>query len=132
MAVSESIVVGVFQDLAQGERAVAELQHAGFTDDQIMFAKHGASSSTTSIFDQLISLFSRRANVKGSVRNDLEDMGVPAADTEFFQREYEAGHSIVMISTSDRRQEAIDILAQFGGYGAKNRWAETMDERGSP
>ena len=56
MAASASTVVGVFKSRAQAERAVEALQQNGFSDEQIMFAGHGPSS-TGSILDQLKSLF---------------------------------------------------------------------------
>ena len=116
MAVSASTVVGVFKSRAQAERAVEALQQNGFSDEQIMFAGHGPSS-TGSILDQLKSLFAGQDAPTGSVINDLISMGVPAEDADYYQHEYEAGRSIVIVTTNGPRQEPIDILASCGGYG---------------
>ncbi len=116
MAVSASTVVGVFKSRAQAERAVEALQQNGFSDEQIMFAGHGPSS-TGSILDQLKSLFAGQDTPTGSVINDLISMGVPAGEADYYQHEYEAGRSIVIVTTDGPRQEPIDILASYGGYG---------------
>jgi hypothetical protein len=119
MATSASTVVGVFKSRAQAEQAVEALQQAGFSDEQIMFAGHGSSSSG-SILDQLKSLFAGQNTPTGNVVNDLISMGVPAEDADYYQHEYEAGRSIVIVTTNGPRQEPIDILARCGGYGANN------------
>ena len=116
MAVSASTVVGVFKSRAQAERAVEALQQNGFSDEQIMFAGHGPSS-TGSILDQLKSLFAGQDTPTGSVINDLISMGVPAGDADYYQHEYEAGRSIIIVTTNGPRQEPIDILTSCGGYG---------------
>ena len=116
MATSVSTVVGVFKSRAQAERAVEALQQSGFSDEQIMFAGHGPSS-TGSILDQLKSLFAAQDTPTGSVVNDLTIMGVPAEDADYYQHEYEAGRSIIIVTTNGPRQEPIDILASCGGYG---------------
>jgi len=123
MATSASTVVGVFKSRAQAERAVEALQRAGFSDEQIMFAGHGGSTGSTesgSILDQLKSLFAGHDTASGSVVNDLISMGVPAEDADYYQGEYEAGRSIVIVTTNGPRQEPIDILASCGGYGGPN------------
>ena len=116
MAASASTVVGVFKSRAQAEQAVEALQQNGFSDEQIMFAGHGPSS-TGSILDQLKSLFAGQNTPTGSVINDLISMGVPAGDADYYQHEYEAGRSIVIVTTNGPRQEPVDILASCGGYG---------------
>ena len=117
MTTDETVVVGVFKDRTQAERAVGALQRAGFSDDQILFAGHGPS--TGGILDQLKSLFAGREPASGSVVNDLISLGVPEEDADFYQREYEANHCIVMVTTDGRRQETIELLASCGGYGAR-------------
>ena len=38
--VNRSIVAAVFQDESQAQQAMADLQNAGFTDDQIRYSVH--------------------------------------------------------------------------------------------
>jgi len=47
-ATQRAAVVGVFQDRARAEQAVAELRHAGFRDDQISYVTpHGDATATS-------------------------------------------------------------------------------------
>src|SRR5436305_6975860 len=121
MSTMQRIVVAVFDDRAQAEQAVNELENAGFSNDQIRFAGHGVS--TGGILDSLKSLFTGQDT--GSVYNDLVSMGMPQDDASYFQQEYEAGRSIVTVLAGERMQEATAILARYGGYSANRRSAQT-------
>ena len=121
MSSMQRLVVAVFDDRAQAEQAVNELENAGFSNDQIRFAGHGAS--TGGILDSLKSLFTGQDT--GSVYNDLVSMGMPQDDASYFQQEYEAGRSIVTVLAGERMQEATAILARYGGYSANRRSTQT-------
>src|SRR2546430_4199679 len=123
MTTRQQIVAAVCDDRAQAEQAVNALQNAGFSDDQIRFAGHGAS--TGGILDSLKSLFTGQQT--GSVYDDLVSMGVPQDDASYFQREYEAGRSIVTVLAGGRMQEATALLARYGGYAANRCSAPTSD-----
>src|SRR5438874_4465486 len=123
MTTTQRLVVAVFDDRAQAEQAVNELENAGFSNDQIRFAGHGAS--TGGILDSLKSLFTGQDT--GSVYNDLVSMGMPQDDASYFQQEYEAGRSIVTVLAGERMQEATAILARYGGYSANRRSTQTTD-----
>src|SRR5881394_319877 len=124
MTTTQRLVVAVFDDRAQAEQAVNALENTGFSGDQIRFAGHGASSGG-GILDSLKSLFTGQET--GSVYNDLVSMGVPQDDASYFQREYEAGRSIVTVLAGERMQEATAILARYGGYSANRRSAQTTE-----
>ncbi len=123
MTTTQQIVVGVFDDRAQAERAVDELQQAGFSNDQIRYSGHGASSG--GILETLKSLFTRHET--GRVYDDLVGMGMQQDDATYYQREFEAGRSIVSVQAGDRAQEVTDILARYGGYGAGSRSNQRSD-----
>lgn len=124
MTTTQRMLVAVFDDRAQAEQAVSDLQNAGFNPDQIRFA--GRGPSTGSALEKLKSLFTGQDT--GTAYNDLVSMGVPANDASYYQQEYEAGHSIVAIMAAEGLQEARDILARYGGYGANNqRFAQTAE-----
>src|SRR5437868_2033180 len=109
MTTTQGIVVAVFDDRAQAEQAVNALENAGFTGDQIRFAGHGASSG--GILDSLKSLFTGQQT--GSAYDDLVSMGVPQDEASYFQREYEAGRSIVAVLAGERMQEATALLSRY-------------------
>ncbi len=97
MITERSVVVGVFQEDAQAEQAVHDLQLAGFRDDQIRFSVRG---DATNIFD------------------GLTQMGVTQAEANYYNQEFANGHTVVVVLTNDRQQEATSILQQNKAYNA--------------
>lgn len=93
-------VAGAFQDSATADQAIAELQSAGFTQSDIRSATY--SDETPRILGALTA------------------MHFPEADAEYYQREFEAGHLLVIVTTGvlDRQLEANDILSRNGAHQA--------------
>lgn len=123
MTTTQRIVVAAFDDRAQAEQAVNALEKAGFGDDQIRYAGHGASGG--GILASLKNLFTGEET--GSVYNDLASMGASQDDASYFQQEYEAGRSIVTVLAGKRMQEATALLERYGGYAANRRSAQTTN-----
>jgi len=117
MTTAQQVVVGVFDDRAQAERAVDELVQSGFSNDQIRYSGHGTSSG--GVLETLKSLFTGQET--GGVYDDLVGMGVQQDDANYYQHEFEGGRSIVSVLTGDRTEDATSILEQYGGYGAGRR-----------
>jgi len=118
METTESpIVVGVFRERALAERAVDELRHAGFRDDQIRYSGKGAMAG--GFLETLMSKFSGQGD--GSVFDALTEQGIPKDEIEYYQHEYDAGSAIVSVQSYGRQQEASDILSRFGAYDARSR-----------
>jgi len=123
MAITQQpMIVALFEDRAMAEQAVTTLKQAGFSDDQIEFAGHGAATGG-GLLAGLKSLFTGGDTGTSNVYQDLIDMGMPAQDARYYQGEYEADRSIVGVSDESRLQEASTILTRFGGYGANRRAA---------
>lgn len=97
MITERSVVVGVFQEDTQAEQAVHDLQLAGFHDDQIRFSVRG---DATNIFA------------------GLSQMGVSQAEANYYNQEFAAGYTVVVVLTNDRQQEASSILQQNQAYNA--------------
>ncbi len=114
MTTAQQVVVGVFDDRTQAEGAVDELVQSGFSNDQIRYSGHGTSSG--GVLETLKSLFTGHETDR--VYDDLVGMGVQQDDANYYQHEFEAGHSIVSVLTADRAEDATSILEQYGGYGA--------------
>lgn len=125
MATMQQLVVAAFRDRTQAEQATHELIQSGFGHDQIRFAGHGAAAG--SLLEKISNLFTGRdhpsgQNISGNdITNNLVDMGTPLADARYYQSEFEAGRSVVTVLARERAQEAADILARHGGYGAGQR-----------
>ncbi len=112
------MVVALFNDENQAQKAVDALLNAGFSNDQISFAGHGTPRG---LLAGLKSFFTGEAMSTGGAYNDLVNRGLPEQDARYYQQEYDAGRSIVAVSGSDRLQEASSILSSYGGYGASQR-----------
>jgi len=91
------IAVGVFQDEAQAQQAMADLQQAGFTNDQIRYSVHKGGAG---------------------ILDSLTSQGIPEQEANYYNSEFMAGRTVVTVNASDRQQEAFDILSRNGGYNA--------------
>lgn len=95
-----SIVAGVFTDESQAQQAMAELQNAGFSNDQIRYSVHKGGSG---ILDSLMGL------------------GFGQDEANFYNKEFMNGRTVVTVKTNDRQQQALDILRRYGGYDFKSQ-----------
>ena len=99
-----SIVAGVFSNETDAQQAMADLQNAGFTDDQIRYSAHKGGNG---ILDSLLGL------------------GFRQDEANYYNREFLAGRTIVTVMNSDHQQEAADILQRNGAYAAGSRTSQT-------
>lgn len=106
---NRSIVAGVFQQEAQAQQAMADLQNAGFSNDQIRYSVHKGGSG---------------------ILDSLRDLGFSQNESNFYNSEFEAGHTVVTVKTDDRQQEAYDILMRNGAYDANSRMSQTSGTTG--
>ncbi|MFL5592796.1 MAG: YsnF/AvaK domain-containing protein [Ktedonobacteraceae bacterium] len=101
---NRSVIMSVFADNAQAQQAMDDLQQAGFSPDQIRYSVRKSGTGIT---------------------NSLENLGLPEQEASFYNQEFEAGRTVVMVNTADRQQEAYDILRRNGGYDFNSRAAQT-------
>ena len=119
MPTIQRLVVGVFRDRALAEQAISELLRVGFGHDQIRFVGHGAPSG--GLLEKFKSLFTGQDISADGISKTLVDMGVSSEDARYYQGEYEAGHSIVVVLAGKRAEEASEILDRYGRYGDAQR-----------
>lgn len=97
-----SILVGVFQHMADAKQAYDELGRVGYGDDYLGLADPLAGS-------------------RGLAKN-LAQAGVPETDSQFYEHEFQAGRPIVTLRVGGLQEETIqkarDILKQNGAYDA--------------
>ena len=97
-----SILVGVFQNLADAKHAYDELNRAGYGDDYLGLADPLAGES-------------------GLAKN-LAQSGVPETDSQFYEREFQLGRPIVTLRVGGLQEETIqkarNILKRNGAYDA--------------
>jgi hypothetical protein len=99
------ILVGVFENFAQAQQAYNELRNARFGDDYIGLADPRRDDD--------------------HISKQLTDTDVPEEDSQFYEREFNAGHPLVTLRVGglqqDAIQKAIDILRRNGAYDANSR-----------
>ena len=122
MAMTErSTVVGVFTEPGLADRAIEELERAGFRDDQISLSRHEDTDSDVSLIGRITSLLSGLKGSDRSIVKRLVSMGVPEEEARYYQGELELGRTIVTVEAGDRREDALEILRSNGGYDATTR-----------
>jgi uncharacterized protein (TIGR02271 family) len=124
MATTQPVVVGVFTERGQADRAIDELLNSGFSNDQIRFSGHEAGTSDEGFLGKIKSVFTGEGTT-GGAHDELVDLGVPDEDARYYQREYDGGRYIVAVLADGRMEDATNILARNGGYGTGRRTAET-------
>jgi uncharacterized protein (TIGR02271 family) len=107
---NRSIMMSVFADNAQAQQAMDDLQRASFSPDQIRY--------------------SVRTSGRG-ISNSLENLGLSEQEATFYNREFEAGRTVVMVNATPRQQEAYTILRRNGGYDFNTRTAQPGDSAGT-
>jgi len=107
---NRSTVTGVFQNEAQAQQAMADLQNAGFSADQIRYSVHRGGSG---ILDSLLGL------------------GLGNDEANYYNNEFMAGRTVVTVKTDDRQQEAHDILRRYNAYDWSSRAGQGAGSTGS-
>lgn len=112
MATRNAPIVGVFSDRTMAERAIDALKDAGFSNDEIRYSGHTAGGG---FFENLKSWFTgEEAGTTGDVLKDLEKLGVPENQANYYAREYAAGHPIVAVKSPGHEADAVSILRSNG------------------
>lgn len=97
-------VVSLFQSELEAQQAMNDLQHAGFSNDQILYSVHRGGAG---------------------IRDHLMDLGLTEQEASSYNQEFEAGRTVVVVNAPDRQREAFDILHRNGGYDASTGVSQT-------
>ncbi len=123
MATAQPVVIAVFTEHGQVDRAINELLTSGFSSEQIRYSGHEAATGGEGALGKIKSLISGQGTA-GGVHNELVNLGVPEDDARFYQNEYNAGRYVVAVLANGRVEDATAILGRNGGYGAARRMPE--------
>ncbi len=97
-----SLLVGVFQHMADAKQAYDELSRVGYGDDYLGLADPLAGDN--------------------GLAKELTRAGVPEADSRFYEREFQLGRPIVTLRAGGLQEGAIqkarDIFKQRSAYDA--------------
>lgn len=105
-----SIVVGVFKQKVRAESAIDVLREVGFMNDQIGYAGHTDTGEMNRILEYMLTV------------------GLTEEEVSYYESEYEAGRSIVLVRHDGRRSETLAILLL---NGARNHKYLKMGEHAS-
>ena len=119
-----SLVVGAFTESQQMDRAVDELQRAGFKS--INFAQPGETSSNINVHSGISGairgLFSpNEGNLEGNIASDLVKMGMSEDEARNYEREFQLGRGIITVEAPDRQEQALEILRLNGAFDPATR-----------
>ena len=112
-----STIIAVFVDRDQANQAIDNLRRAGFSYEQIRLVERG----TSNFIESLKSLFTGQTTTTTNSADDWMRIGVPEQDAHNYQRELDAGHSIVLVKAVDNPEQALGILRQSGAYDIVTR-----------
>lgn len=114
MSAASSLVVAVFDDSAVAESAINDLRNTGFSNDDILYSSRQKRGG---FFENLKSWITGEETASiGDVAKNLKDMGVPDDAANYYAREREAGHPIVVVSSPGHEQSARNVLSRHGGH----------------
>ncbi len=72
--------------------------------------------------DQIYSMEPGGATTEGNTSKDaLVKMGIPEEDADYYQNEFKAGRTIVVVGPTDRYEQAKGILRENGAYDVNTR-----------
>ncbi len=119
MQQSNRTVIGVFDEGAMADQAVAALENAGFSSGQIH--RHGHQASSGGFLSGLRNLFGGDANRDTTAADDFSDLGVSGDEATYYDNESQAGRHIVSVRADGRAEEAMSILRANGAYNYGTR-----------
>jgi hypothetical protein len=114
MSTQRSTLVAVFHDRAMAEQAIERLQETGFQNDQLYYSGGNTRAGVLSAIKNLYT--GEDYPTSNNLVGDLENMGIPGEEAEYYVHEHQAGHPIVAIDAGDHVREAEEILKQNGVY----------------
>jgi len=108
------IVIGEFDDPVSANRAILDLQQAGFSNDRIHYTtEENRPKGIKALFS------GEKTASREKLTNDLINLGVDPEDARIFQQEYEEGHPLVAVEGRGDMQKAVNILASQGAHGSE-------------
>lgn len=81
------VLMGVFQDHAQAQKAFNELRESGFGFDYLGFAEPDKKNT--------------------GLQKSLVDIGMPEEEARFYEREYDQGRPIISVRTEGLHEDSI-------------------------
>ncbi len=125
---------GLFKDQARGEKALAELQTAGFATAQISEVEDESTSTPppTKLGNPITDFFKDHQSSGSEFRDNLTEIGVPEEDAHYFEDGVARGGALVTVKADARASEAVAILQSNGAdLGSLGRSASAAPATGA-
>ncbi len=122
-------VVGDFTEEQYADLAADELRRVGFSDEEITIARHKEAAG--GVMGGLKRLFQGQETTPVATANDFMRMGVPESDAQYYQKELDAGHTVVLVRVAGQEQQVIEILRKNGGMTSRGPDASTQAQTDS-
>ena len=107
---------GLFKDPVQGDKALAELQAAGFSTAQISEVEDGdaAHAEPTKLSNPISDFFKDHQSSGSEFRDNLAGLGMSDGDAHYFEDGVARGGALVTVKADARASEAVAILQRNG------------------
>ena len=113
---AQQTVIGVFDDRDLADKAVEELQNAGFRSDQVYYSGHG-DNPVSGFWQGIKSLFTHgKRTPHDALAQQLKDLGLSDDEIDRYENEYHNGRTIVAVKAPGREEEALAILRVNGAH----------------
>ena len=109
-------VVGLFDERALADKAVADLERAGFGSEQLYYSGPGENPDTDYWHGVRKFFFRDDTSTKHDVDQELKEFGFSDEEIDSYKRQFELGRTIVAIKAPGREDEALTILRTNGGH----------------
>ncbi|MDQ2886290.1 MAG: general stress protein [Chloroflexota bacterium] len=113
-----STLIAIFANHEQANQCIDTLRHSGHNLDQLRLVERG----TNSFVENFKNLFTGQPTATTNSVDDWTRIGVPEQDAHNYQRELDAGRSIVLVKSASSPEQALGILRQSGAYDIAFRW----------
>lgn len=107
-----STVIGVFRDHALAEQAYEELQNSSWQPEQIKLIRQH-SEGILSAFKQNFDAKNGQTDADISL---LDNLDLPDEQRQAYQREFDAGSTLMLVQTQDHSLHSRDIMHRYGAY----------------
>src|SRR5205085_1165657 len=100
-------VIGLFDERGLADKAVDDLQNAGFSADQIYYSGPGQNPDTD-FWHGIKGLFTHdKATSHNELARQLKDLGFSDDEISNYQNQYDIGRTVVAVKAASREDEAL-------------------------
>jgi hypothetical protein len=117
---AQRTVVGVFDERAEAENAIEDLQNAGFSSDQIYYSgsdENHSEKHDTDFWQGITRLFTHsKATPHDALAQHLRDLGFSDDEIDHYEDQHRIGHFIVAVKAPGREEDVLAILRANGAH----------------